>query len=318
MRRLRLLFLAVPLLLTLSVAPPQAGLGSWTSMSGLTAPGSTWVREYATGTPPTTIYAATEYDGVFRSVNDGLKWEPYNTGLEAFPGAMSVRTVFTSGPSTVYAGTSAGLFKNVGTGWKPVAQGPEDNPKQPKKLNAAVQAVITPPGGAMLAGVASGGVYRSTDDGATWTPPAPGNGMAASETVWSFAELIPGVIFAATGSGIYRSIDYGSSWTLASDGISGSTLRVFADGHNPNIYYAATPGSGVYRSINAGITWSAINGVGAHQLGNYTVRALHQVSGLNETRLYAGTGDGMYVGTTGNGPIPGATNWRKVTNTGLI
>ena len=89
---------------------------------------------------------------------------------------MSVRTVFTSGLSTVYAGTSAGLFKNVGTGWKPVAQGPEDNPKQPKKLNAAVQAVITPPGGAMLAGVASGGVYRSTDDGATWTPPAPATG----------------------------------------------------------------------------------------------------------------------------------------------
>ncbi len=142
--------------------------------------------------------------------------------------------------------------------------------------------------------------------------------MAASETVWSFAELIPGVIFAATGSGIYRSLDYGSSWTLSSDGISGTTLRVFADGHNPNIYYAATPGSGVYRSINAGITWSAINGVGTHQLGNYTVRALHQFSGLNETRLYAGTADGMYVGTTGNGPIPGATNWRKVTNTGLI
>ena len=48
------------------------------------------------------------------------------------------------------------------------------------------------------------------------------------------------------------------------------------------------------------------------------MRALHQFSGINETRLYAGTADGMYVGTTGNGPIPGATNWRKVTNSGLI
>jgi hypothetical protein len=55
MRRLRLSLLAVPLLLALSAAPAQAGLGNWTGMSGLAAPGSSWVREYATAIPPTTI-----------------------------------------------------------------------------------------------------------------------------------------------------------------------------------------------------------------------------------------------------------------------
>ena len=141
--------------------------------------------------------------------------------------------------------------------------------------------------------------------------------MARSETVWSMGTLIPGVIFAATSSGIYRSIDFGTTWTLASDGISGTTVKVFADGHNPNIFYAATPGDGVFRSINAGITWSAINGTGPHALGNGTVRDMHQFFGVNETRLYVATADGMYAGTTSNGPIPGAVSWRKVTNDGL-
>src|SRR3954447_18943621 len=318
MRLTRLLALAVPLLIAVSAAPAQAGLGTWNSLPGLNdASGAGWVRVYATGMPPTTIYAATEDDGVYRSLTDGLTWSKFSSGLESVPGAMSVRTVFTSG-TTAYAGTSAGLFKSIAGGsWQPVAQGPEDDPKHPKKLNAAVQTVLTGLGGQMLAGVASGGVYKSSDDGATWQPPAADNGMARSETVWSMGTLIPGVIFAATGSGIYRSIDFGSHWTLASDGISGTTLRVFADEHNPNIFYAATPGSGVFRSINAGITWSAINGVGSHQLGDYTVRAMHQFAGVNETRLYVGTANGMYAGTTGNGPIPGAVSWRKVTNSGL-
>src|SRR3954452_4559694 len=316
MRLTRLLALAVPLLIAISAAPAQAGIGTWNSLPGLDdASGPSWVREYATGVPPTTIYAATEGDGVYRSVNDGLTWSSFSSGLDA--GAMNVRTVFSDG-LTMYAGTTEGLFKSVGGGsWQPVAQGAETDPKNPTKLNAPVQTVLTGLGGQMLAGVASGGVYKSSDGGATWKPPAPDNGMARSETVWSMGTLIPGVIFAATGSGIYRSIDFGSHWTLASDGISGTTLRVFADDHNPNIFYAATPGSGVYRSINAGITWSAINGVGSHQLGDYTVRAMHQFAGVNETRLYVGTANGMFAGTTGNGPIPGAVNWRKVTNTGL-
>ncbi|MEA2481791.1 MAG: hypothetical protein QOJ07_3713 [Thermoleophilaceae bacterium] len=309
---------ALSVLAGIAAAPAQAGLSNWTSLPGLnSASGANWVREYATGTPPTTIYAATEGDGVYRSVTDGVSWSNFSSGLESTPGAMDVRTVFNAG-GKVYAGTSAGLFASTGGGsWQPVAQGPEDDPAHPKKLNRSVQTVLSGPTGQLLAGTFAGGVYKSTDDGATWSPPAPGNGMPAGETVWSLASLAPNVIFAATSSGMYRSIDFGSTWTLASDGISGTTLRVFADGTRPNIYYAATPGDGVFRSINAGITWSEINGTGAHALGDLTVRALQQFNGVNETRLYAGTANGMYAGTTSNSAVPGPVTWRKVTNNGL-
>src|SRR3954454_24429917 len=101
---LRLLALIVPLVLAVSAAPASAGIGTWNALPGLNAAaGSSWVREYATGMPPTTIYAATEGGGVFRSLNDGLTWSSFSSGLNTVPGAMDVRTVFAD-TTTAYAG----------------------------------------------------------------------------------------------------------------------------------------------------------------------------------------------------------------------
>ena len=295
-------------------APAQAGLSRWTPLVGLTgAAGADHVRMYATGTPPTTLYAATEGDGVFRSLTDGLAWSDFSAGLDA-PGARDVRVVY-SGGGAVWAGTGAGLYKSVGGGsWTPVAQGPEDDPRQPRKLNASVQAVLSTTGGPLLAGTAFAGVYRSNDGGATWTPPAPSNGMPAGETVWSLTGIGP-LVFAATSSGVYRSTDWGASWSLASDGIPGiaTVLRVIGDGTNPNIVYATTGSDGIYRSIDLGLSWQPINA----GLGNLTVRGIQQFSGPSVTRLYAATGDGLWTGSTGNGPLPGAVTWRNVTQDGL-
>ena len=258
-----LTLLALLTLLTFGAAPARA---DWTGLPGLQAAG--WVREYAIALPTLTLYAATEGNGVYRSTSGGLTWEPFSGGLDSVPGAMNVRTVFTSG-ADVYAGTSVGLFKSTGGAgaFQPVAQGPEDDPKNPKKLNQAVQTVFTgvvP--GQMLAGVASGGVWKSSDGGATWQPPAPNNGMARAESVWSLGSYKDGLIYAASQSGIYISTNFGSTWTLSSDGISGITLRTFADDKYPNIYYASGT-DGIFRSINFGLTWSNIAGPPGKQLG---------------------------------------------------
>ncbi len=271
------------------------------------------MREYATDATKVTMYAATEDDGVFRSTNNGVDWTAFNTGLEGIPGAKNVRTVFTSG-TTVYAGTSAGLFKSVGGGgFQPVAQGPEQDPKNPKKLNQAVQAVFTGilPGSPMLAGVASGGIYKSTDGGATWQPPSPGNGMLRSETVWSMGSFKDNgaLIYAATQSGIYISTDFGSSWTLSNDGITGVTLRAWADDKYPNIYYAGTT-DGLFRSVTAGLTWNRIS-------DDTTVRAITQFNGLKTKRIYAATDNGVIAGQTDLHALPGKATWRNLTTTGM-
>jgi hypothetical protein len=316
MRLTRLLALAIPLLMATSASPAQAGFHNpWIGLGGLNAAnGASWVREYAFSlAQPTTLYAATEDDGVWRSTSVGLTgWEDVSKDLKAnYPGANHVRTVYASG-STIYAGTTAGLFKSNGGGggWQPVAQGPEVDPKKPTKLNRAVQAVFSGPA-TMIAGVASGGVFRSTDGGNTWTPPAPGNGMSTSETVWSFASFVDGVIYAATGSGVYVSTNFGSTWTLKSDGITGTVLRVMADDKWPNIYYAYGT-DGVFRSYNLGLTWTKLAGKQGFDLPSGHVRALRQFSGDKFTRLYAGTEKGVYVGETSNSPLPGAIKWKPV------
>ena len=141
-----------------------------------------------------------------------------------------------------------------------------------------MQAVFTGilPGSPMLAGVASGGVYKSTDGGATWQPPAPGNGMVRRGDRLE-PRLLQGqrrAVYAATQSGIYISTDFGSSWTLSNDGITGITLRAWADDKYPNIYYAGTT-DGLFRSVNLGLTWNRIS-------EDTTVRAITQFNGIDD------------------------------------
>ncbi len=299
-----------------AAAPPiaTAGLSTWSSLPGLdAAAGASWVRAYAFDLP-TTIYAGTEGSGVYRSTTGGLSWSPFRDGLMDVPGGRNVRTIHVSG-STVLVGTTAGLFRSTGGTFAPLAQGPEPDPRDPIRLPKAVQKLL-PVGGRLLAGVESGGVYLSANDGETWKPPAPGNGMPRSTTVWDLATLIPGVVFAATSDGIFRSADSGTTWTPASDGISATVMRVFRDPVNPNVFYAGTL-NGVFRSTTLGLTWTAVNGAGGHELGNRTVRGLVPLVNGGHTRLYAATASGLWTGTTGNGPLPGPVRWRKVTDGGL-
>ena len=236
----------------------------------------------------------------------------------------------------MYAGTDDGLYSatdspSFGGSWTPIAQGPETDPAHPTKLNEAVQSVISLLGGPMLAGTVSNGVFVSQDDGQTWSPPAPDNGMPPGTTVWQFASFA-NFVWAATNDGIYRSSDQGSTWTLSSDGIppTATTLGIFQDTQNPLIYYAETASDGMYRSIDGGTTWQSVNGdPDGEPFGGGstpTIHAIQEFSGASETKLYTATSDGLWVGTLPNvtvpGPlghleVPGQITWRQVTTQGL-
>ena len=340
-RRTRLAAFAVLAAASLALvpAPAHAGPSNWTHLVGLSDNGGpsisdpSWVRTYATGTPPTTIYAGTEGAGVWKSVNDGLTWSRYSSGLNS--DSLDVYQLYTSGGNIV-AATSGGLWSapdsiSPGGSWSPLAQGAETDPQHPTKLNNPVQAVISVTG-AMLAGTVSEGVYRSTDDGQTWQPPAPDNGMPEDGlTVWSFASIGP-FVWAATSDGIFRSTDSGSTWTLSSDGIpeSAITLGIVQDSGNPLIYYAETGSDGLYRSIDGGTTWQSIDADGSSEPfgggSTPTVHAIQEFSGQSQTRLYVATSDGLWVGTLPNVcvmqlgkcvQVPGTPVWRNVTSSGF-
>jgi hypothetical protein len=285
-------------------APPS----QWYGLPGLNAgTGASWVRAFATSTPPNVLYAGLEGGGVFRSVDGGATWSPFNAGF-ANPAATNVRGLLTSSTgTTVYAATDSGVWKSTGGGaW--AAQ----------TLNASAQALLSPSGSpeTLLAGVLSGGVYRSSDGGATWSAPAADNGMPASETIWSLTANLPGLIYATGASGVYVSTDTGATWTRKSDGIpaSASPLTTWGFPQRPQILFTSTASNGVYRSLNAGLTWAPIN----DGLGAVRARGLQVFTAAGGAHLYAATENGLWEALDQNAVAPPPPRWHQVTQEGLI
>jgi hypothetical protein len=147
----------------------------------------------------------------------------------------------------------------------------------------------------LLAGAATGGVWRSTNGGITWyatnmdsVPTANITSLvqdkrANKNKTWyaSTGELyggsIPGAFY--NGSGVYKSIDGGDTWKKAGNvssglgGISGAWSVVHRLALNPTIdsidVVFAANFDGIYRSINAGLSWVKVRG-GSSQANAYS------------------------------------------------
>ena len=256
-----------------------------------------WVRAF--GTSGGTMYAGTEGDGVFRSTNGGLSWSTFSTDLPT--GSDSIRDI-EAGVSDVLIATNGGVWKSSGGAWQPLGQGDGAN-----KLNLPAQSLYSQ-AGVLFAGVV-GGVYRSSDNGNTWTNSS--NGLPTATTVWSIDgySYLPGYLFAATSDGAYVSLNNGGSWAPVTNGLPTGTniLRIVADQINPGTWYAVTSGLGVYRTQTGGLIWEPVNS----GLPSLQIRSI--------MLLPVGASSAVVIGTT-NGVFTsfdkGAT-WNAVSNTGL-
>lgn len=136
-------------------------------------------------------------------------------------------------------------------------------------------------GATTLIGTEADGVFRSTNNGASWIPASAGLGNATVRALILFNSQV----YAGTANGIYRSSDNGVTWALVSTGLGNGSVRAF--GVVGNTLFAGTDG-GVFRFT--GTSWFAVN----NGLGNGNVRALAVIGEL----LYAGTfGGGVYLST---------------------
>ncbi len=126
-------------------------------------------------------------------------------------------------------------------------------------------------------GVASGGVFRTTDAGASWVPITDGKVPVASTGSIAVAESDPNTIYLGTGSddirsnvstgrGVYKSTDGGATWTFAGLYDAGQIGAVRIHPTNPNVVWVAAIGNafkpnserGVFKSSDGGKTWRKV------------------------------------------------------------
>ncbi|HEV7429358.1 MAG TPA: hypothetical protein VGQ46_23640 [Thermoanaerobaculia bacterium] len=128
----------------------------------------------------------------------------------------------------------------------------------------------------MYAGAVSGGVWKTTNGGASWSPVGDVMANLAVNSL-AFDPTNSRVIYAGTGEGYFREIVRGTSLPIRGNGIfvtidAGATWQQLASTnnsdfdfvndlvvstHDPHRLYAATR-SGVWRSTDSGVTWSAV------------------------------------------------------------
>ena len=123
-------------------------------------------------------------------------------------------------------------------------------------------------------GVASGGVFRTTDGGESWVPITDGQVPVGSTGAIEVSESNPDVIYIGTGSdgvrsnvstgrGVYRSMDGGATWRFAGLYNVGQIGAVRVHPGDPNTVWVAANGDifkpgaarGIFKTTDGGKSW---------------------------------------------------------------
>ncbi|MEP6511571.1 MAG: hypothetical protein ABJB02_08255, partial [Dokdonella sp.] len=241
-----------------------------------------------TGSSPATCGAPGTYQfRIFKSTNGGSTWSNSDAGIpQSFDGTapnyadreslLVVPLVIDPlNPNILYAGTSDTFDSTV---------------------------VTTP--------TLASGIYKSTDNGATWNPVNTGlPTYPGSSTVLGVLSLAinptnPLVLwatvidinsFGGAPGHIYKTVTGGASWTDSGSGLTSADIRaLLVDPTDPNILFAAGGGTsgnpgGVFKSYDGGDTWHSIS------IGLPADAALSlALDPGDHNKLYAGTSSGVY------------------------
>jgi len=159
-------------------------------------------------------------------------------------------------------------------------------------INIAIGAIAVAQQNSAIAYVGGGGgVYKTTDGGATWT--AVNNGFANNPPGIGAIAVNPndsGTVFAGSGNKVLKTVDGGANWTTVDYSFGTAAFRgITVDRYNPQIVYIAK-GDKIYRSADGGVTWKT-TGPQLSVFGvMYTVVNHPTIPGL----LFAGSTDGIY------------------------
>jgi photosystem II stability/assembly factor-like uncharacterized protein len=150
----------------------------------------------------------------------------------------------------------------------------------PQQAGARVEAIAVPPGnhGTIYVGVGSGNLWKTTNNGTTWTP------IFEHESTFTIGDVAvsqsdPNIVWVGTGetqprhsgysyagTGVFKSVDAGETWTNMGLHDTHHIGRVLIDPRNPDIVYVAALGHfwtpneerGVFKTTDGGTTWEKV------------------------------------------------------------
>lgn len=259
-----------------------------------TALGRVWQLTPGPDDQPDVVYAGVEPSALFRSDDGGLTfhlvrglWEhEHRTQWEAGFGGQAIHTVLphpTDHERVTVAMSTGGVYQtsNGGTTWQPANRGisapflPDPLPEFGQCVHKVAASAGHPD---HMYAQNHGGVYRTTNDGATWESIAdglPGDfgfPMAAHphrpDVIYNFPLVADEHRFAPDGQcRVYRSEDAGTKWTALSDGLPDNgfwsiVLRdaMCTDNADPTGVYFGTRSGEVYASRDEGDGWHQVIG----------------------------------------------------------
>lgn len=194
---------------------------------------------------------------------------------------------------------SRGMTRSSSGNWAPIGPFTFTDPSDLGAGLGRVNFIVEDPNNAntLYLGAPAGGVWKSTDAGANWSPMADQLSAIGISAIGISASN-SNTLYLATGDadggdtyaiGVVKSTDGGATWNTVGN-VPGQLSDVLVDPANANIVYVCSRYNGVYKSTDGGASWNNILS------GNY--RDI-EFKPNNAQTIYAASSDEIRYSTNG-------------------
>jgi len=281
-----------PIISMLSVSASVVVAGTGEGIIRSSDNGRSWIHISAGGVPSDavrsivadsagTLYAGMAHDGIYRSLDRGLTWNP----IVPQPPSLLIHTLGIDSIGGLYAATGGGnLYRSdsAGGSWRLIHES-----KQPWDVTALASSAHGDIFAATSnAQVAPGAIHRSTDNGESWVALLADPDFKLCRGLVSRSR---DTIFAAYwgGDGIIRSVDNGAHWTAMNTGLASHFVQGLGSGADGMLFAGTT--DGLFVSGDNGVQWKRLGFAGKRVRGGMSLPTGDILAAVNDDGIFRRT-----------------------------